>query len=184
MLGAKALSNFDGIEDCFAVLVITSGNRLEEINSDVVKKVMNRDRTCIYVSINQPYVRMVKILRNNNVNVNKIFFIDCITETGGGKAERTGNCLFLNSPSNLTELGISISHAIEAIPSKKFLFIDALSTLTIYTSSKSFAKFAHFLMTKSKILGINGIFMVIGKEISEDIFSDIIQFADKVIRLN
>jgi len=178
------LSNFRDIEDDFAIIVLTSGGRLDDTNSSIVKELMKKRHMCLYVAINQPYSRMLHLMQKRDVDVDRVFFIDCITETSGGKAERAGNCLYVNSPSNLTELSIAISQALQAIPGQKFLFMDALSTLIIYNTPNSFAKFAHFLMTRVKLMGLNGIFMVVEKEMEDQVFSRISQFSDRIIRLN
>ncbi|MBM3303643.1 MAG: hypothetical protein FJY76_00985 [Candidatus Aenigmarchaeota archaeon] len=179
-----SLAGFRNIEEDFAIIVLTSGVRLDETNSSIVKELMKKRDMCLYVAINQPYNRMLRVMERKSVDVKRVFFIDCITETSGGKAERAGNCLYVNSPSNLTELGIAISQALHAIPGQKFLFMDALSTLVIYNTPNSFAKFAHFLMTRVKLLGLNGIFMVVEKEMEEQVFSRISHFSDRIIRLN
>ena len=69
------------------------------------------------------------------------------------------------------------------MPGKKFLFLDSLSTLLIYNAPGSLAKFTHFLMTRVKLLGLNGVFMVVEKEIDEKLLSEIVHFSDRVIRL-
>ena len=70
------------------------------------------------------------------------------------------------------------------MPGKKFLFVDALSTLVIYNSPNSLAKFSHFLMTRVKLLGLAGIFMVVEKEMGEVLLAQIKQFCDRVIKVN
>lgn len=177
-------NSFRNLGRDLAVMVITSGEELMKINIQVVKTMMKDRGLCLYVAINQPYSRLKTILENGRVDTSRVFFIDCITETSGGRAERVRNCLFVNSPSNLTELGISITQALQAMPGKKFLFVDALSTLVIYNSPKSLAKFSHFIMTRVKLLGLAGIFMVVEKEMEEVLLSQIKQFCDRVIKLN
>jgi hypothetical protein len=177
------LSNFRGMGD-EAIMIITSGEELMRTNTQIVKTVMDDRNLCLYVAVNQPYARLKKTLESGKINTDRVFFIDCITETSGGKAERASNCLYINSPSRLTELGISIMQALQAMPGKKFLFLDALSTLIIYNSSKSIAKFSHFLITRVKLLGLAGIFIVVEKEIDEMLLSQIKQFCDKVVRMN
>ncbi len=178
------LDGFRDLGEDLAVMVITSGEKLMSTNIKIVKTVMKNKNLCLYVAINQPYSRLKKVMENGRIDTSRVFFIDCITETSGGRSERVRNCLFINSPGSLTELGISITQALQAMPGKKFLFIDALSTLVIYNSSKSIAKFSHFLMTRVKLLGLAGIFMVVEKEMEEILLSQIKQFCDRIIKVN
>jgi hypothetical protein len=184
MVSEIDFSSLDNLGDDFAIVVVTSSGRLEDTGSDLVKKMVKRSNMCLYVAVNQPYSRMMTLLKKKDIDTSRVFFIDCITETSGGKAERVGNCVYVNSPGNLTELGIAISQALQAISGSKFLFMDALSTLVIYNNPNTFAKFAHFIMTRVKVLGINGIFMIVEKELEEELMTRITQFSDRVIRLN
>jgi len=184
MIDSMTLNTFKDMGGDLAIMVITSGEELMRTNIQIMKTVMKDKNLCLYVAVNQPYKRMKKILENGMIDTNRVFFIDCITETSGGKAERVKNCLFVNSPSSLTELGISITQALQAMPGDKFLFVDALSTLVIYNSPKSLARFSHFLMTRVKLLGLAGIFMVVEKEMGEVLLSQVKQFCDKVIKVN
>ncbi|ODS41409.1 MAG: hypothetical protein A7315_15225 [Candidatus Altiarchaeales archaeon WOR_SM1_79] len=63
----------------------------------------------------------------------------------------------------------------------RFIFMDALSTLLIYNSAGTTAKFAHFLMTKIKLLGLNGVFMSVEEGLDKQLLSQIEQFCDKCI---
>ena len=118
----------------------------------------------------------------NKIDINKFFFIDCITRTAEGRAEREKNCLFISSPNNLSELGLAFIQAIQAMPEgKRFIFMDALSTLLIYNSAGTTARFSHFLMTKIKLLGLNGVFMSVEEGLDKQLLSQIEQFCDKCI---
>ena len=75
------LSNFRDIEDDFAIIVLTSGGRLDDTNSSIVKELMKKRHMCLYVAINQPYSHMLHLMQKRNVDVDRVFFIDCITET-------------------------------------------------------------------------------------------------------
>lgn len=167
-----------------SIVLITS--KAEDALKTNIKilKILTKDRTGLYITINQPYESLQKILKKNEIDTSKMFFIDCITKTVSGAPERTKNCLFVASPSGITELGISITEALHMISGdKRFLFMDSLSTLLIYNSAGTIAKFSHFLMSKIKLLGLNGIFMSIEKEMDEKLLAEISHFCDKVIRV-
>jgi hypothetical protein len=184
MLDKMALSNFKKLGDNLAILVIAEGENLEDNTTDIVKTLMKKDTSCLYITLNQPYSRMLQLLGKKGINTKKIFFIDCITKSSGGKSEEGDNVYFLKSPSNLTDLGISINEGLDSINGKKILFFDALSTLMIYNQPASFAKFAHSVMTKIKSAGVLGIFIIVKGEIGEELLSQIEQFCDSTITLS
>lgn len=165
-------------------LIITTAKTIMKTNLDVLKVLINQGLFGLYVTINQPYITLQNLFNREGIDLNRLFFIDCITQTAGGRAERTSNCLFINSPSSLTELGIALTQAIQAMPpGKKFIFLDALSTLLIYNEAGTIAKFSHFLINKIKLLGLTGVVMSVEKEMDERLLTQIEQFCDKVIDL-
>jgi KaiC/GvpD/RAD55 family RecA-like ATPase len=184
MLDSMSLSNFKKLGDNLAILVIAGGQNLEDNNTDILKQLMGgKGKSCLYVTINQPYNRMVKLLQKKGIDTKKVYFIDCITKESGGKKVENDNVFYLNSPSNLTDLNISLNEGINSIDGEKILFFDALSTLIIYNKPGPFAKFTHSVMTKVKSLGITSIFVVVKGEIDKDTLTQIEQFSDSVINL-
>jgi len=139
----------------------------------------------IYITINKPYQNLIESLNESKIDTKKLFFIDCITKTVGGKPEITENCLFIASPQNLTELGVALTQAMEAMKGKpnKFLLLDSLSTLLVYNSAGTVAKFSHFLTTRIRLSKLKGVFIIVEKEMEEKLLLTLSEFCDKVIKL-
>jgi len=173
------------LPDGFIALVLSDAEKLMNTNVSVLKVLTKKDNFGLYITVNQPYKRLVQILNERGVDTSRMFFIDCISRMAGGKSKREKNVLFIASPSGLTEIGIAVSQVIESFPDKKkYLYMDALSTLIIYNTAGSIAKFSHFLMSKIKILGLSGVFIAVNREIDETLIAQISKFCDKVIRMN
>lgn len=137
----------------------------------------------IYITVNRPFNNLVDILKKNGIDISKLFFIDCITKKAGGKSERKENCLFISSPSSLTDLGIAIDEAINSLKgTNKFLFVDSVSTLLLYNSAVTIAKFSHFVSGRLRVKGFDGILFSIESETDAKLINTISQFCDKTIR--
>ncbi|MFA6072793.1 MAG: hypothetical protein WC758_01640 [Candidatus Woesearchaeota archaeon] len=89
----------------------------------------------IYVSLNKTHEDVEKILKNSGVDTRKLFFIDCVTN------ERKEEDVLHVRPTDLDKLSYIINVYIKEIPGKKFLLIDALSTLLIYNGGNKVAQF-------------------------------------------
>ncbi|MBL7160608.1 MAG: hypothetical protein ISS93_02015 [Candidatus Aenigmarchaeota archaeon] len=176
-------SQFKDLPDGFIALVLTDAEEMLKTNITILKELTKQDHIGLYITVNQPYKRLLQLLDNNKIPTDRMFFIDCVTRMAGGTSKRENNCIFIASPSGLTELGIAISQALESFPDKKkYIYMDALSTLIIYNTAGSIAKFSHFIMSKIKILGVSGVFIAARKEVDEQLIAQIAQFCDKVIR--
>lgn len=139
----------------------------------------------IYITVNKPYQSLAQLFNENKINVEKIFFIDCITKTVGGKPQITENCLFIASPQNLTELGVALAQAMEIMKGKpnKFLILDSLSTLLVYNNAGTVARFSHFLTTRIRLSKLKGIFIIVEKEMDKKLLTTLEEFCDKTIKL-
>jgi KaiC/GvpD/RAD55 family RecA-like ATPase len=167
------------------VLVFTTAEDYVKTTTEVMRMMITeRKNDCLYVTVNRPYNVMVKLLKERGIDTGKIFFIDLISRMlrVDAKAE---DCLFIDSPESLTELSIAIAESIKNMPgSRKFMFLDSLSTLLVYNQAGTVTKFAHFLSNKMKTEGVETIIMVLEKEMDEMMSSQIQMFADKVIKVN
>ena len=181
MPNTKLLKEIEGYS---TVLVICDAQKMLDNTVEIIAALLENHDSGIFITVNQPYNAIKKVLDKNNVDAKRLFFIDCITKMAVQKSEKSDDCLYISSPSALTELGMSVTEALSAVKGKnKFVFIDSLGTFLIYNSSGSISKFSHFLITKMSIMGVDGIFMSVEKEMDQKLISDLQSFCQKTIRL-
>lgn len=180
----KELEGFEELPRGSVVLVISAAENTLKKNIEILKFLLGNGYSGIYITINQPYKTLNDLFADRGLDIEKIFFIDSITKTIKGEPKREENCLFISSPQGLTELGIAVSEAMGSLKTEKnFLFLDSLSTLLIYNSTGSIAKFSHFLMNKIRLSNVTGIFISIEKEMDRKLISQLSQFSDRTISL-
>jgi len=174
------------ISDKEIVLILCDEKKYLETNLRILHILTNKFKEKgIYVTINRPYESLIELLKKKKINIKSLFFIDAITPTVAGKTEDTSNCLFIDSPQNLTELSIALSEAFTGMKQKedRFIFFDSLSTLLIYNEAKSVERFAHFLTGKMRKWKIKGVLISLQKNIDENLISQVSHFCDKVIEV-
>jgi len=116
-----------------SLLVITSVEKLQTSINSLVKSFKNIPG--IYVSLNKTQKSIENILKQNGINTNKLFFIDCVT------SEKTRDDVLHIVPDQLDLLSSAINAFMKDIKGEKFLIVDALSTLLIYNDENKVAKF-------------------------------------------
>ncbi|RLI88207.1 MAG: hypothetical protein DRO76_01035 [Candidatus Altiarchaeales archaeon] len=165
-------------------MILADAENYLTVNIHTLKYLCNiRDMPGIYITVNRPYHSISKILLENKIRIDRLFFIDCITIQAMGEVKREDKCLFV-SPGDLTDLAVSIDQWVEAIPEKdKFLFMDSLSSLLFYNSAGTLAKFSHFLTGRMRLWDLSGIFMSLEKEDDPHFLDDISQFCDEIITI-
>lgn len=113
-------------------LIVVSG---EKLHQHIRKKVYAyKDLPCVYVSLNKPQ-KMIKTLLKRKVDENKLYLIDCVSESKVGKD-------IISVPADRLDLILTgISAFIKTIGGPKLLVIDTLSALVTYNDEHQVAQF-------------------------------------------
>lgn len=170
------------------IALIVSSAEIYSIAQEVVLKVLvgKKGMSGAYVTFNRPYSTLKVSIGEMGLDLSKLFFIDLITESAGGNAERCAadRCFYVSSPKNLTELSILMEQAMLRLPREgRFVFIDSISTMLIYNDSDTVLRFIHTLTGKMRLLGITGIIFLLDKESDEKFRAQVAQFCDKIIAI-
>jgi uncharacterized membrane protein (DUF485 family) len=168
------------------VLFIIDAKKYHEVHPLLIKIII--EEKCfagIYITVNKPYETLVNYLDEHKIPTKNIFFIDAISRFASEEVKITENCLFIPSPSHLTDLGIALSQALEEMRHKenKFIFLDSLSTLLVYNSFEVVAKFIHFIISRLRILGLVGIILSIEKQIDKKMLNILVEMCDNVVEV-
>lgn len=135
----------------------------------------------LYISLNKPYETICKELKQNNLNNNRIYFIDGVSKETG-KFSNLDNCFCLEDPSSLTEL-LLLTKTLCDEGKIKFILLNSLNTLLLYNDTKTVEKFIRSLINNARKLNISVIIMSPKEKSKEDILAEITQFCDKEIEL-
>ncbi|WAC04580.1 MAG: hypothetical protein OS112_08960 [Methanoregula sp.] len=164
-------------------LVISPAEKLKLYNSEIIRQLLLDKHSVLVVTTNQPYTTLAKNYENYGLDLSKIWFVDAITKCALGRIPpEAGNCRFVKSPSNITDLGIVITDVLNTFPDEKpCILFDSISTMLIYISSINISKFIHFITNKLKILNSPGIFLATEKSLDPLLMTQIVTFVDEVI---
>ncbi|MCX6775981.1 MAG: hypothetical protein NT130_03985 [Candidatus Micrarchaeota archaeon] len=171
----------------FIALILSTAD-VYSIAQEIALKVLvtNKNMCGTYITFNRPYSTLKKTIEDQGLDLSRLFFIDLITESAGGKAERCNNyrCFYVSSPKNLTELSILIEQAMLRLSGeKRFVFIDSISTMLVYNDADTVLRFMHSLTGKMRLLGITGIVFLLEKESDEKFLAQVSQFCDTVVTI-
>ena len=166
------------------IILIMPPENLVKGNIELIKLINKKYKRGIYITINQPYASLINLLKRNKVKYDDIFFIDLITASVTSKPKKTKNCLFVDSATSLTELGISVEQLLATIDGKKFLIVDNLGAFLIYNDEEVFLEFSHFLISKLRLYNVTAILMTVDEEDSNKLVKNIGGFCDKIIKIS
>ena len=169
------------IEKYSTILVVSSAEKLQLAVNTIIKLFSRKKLVGVYVCLNRPYKAAKTLLEKEKIRLDKVFFIDCIT-SHIGQPDKSEGVLHICSPAELTGLTTAISSFIKTVEGKKYIFLDALTTLLIYNKEDVVLAFMKSLLgfaTES-----NTQLIVLTPEISRGEFSSkIIPLFNKVVHI-
>ncbi len=178
------------------VLFLIDTQKYQMMNIEILRTVIKENKfSGIYITVNRPFNVLVRDLKKSGIDTDNIFFVDCISKMipapkgislqGPETIEMTKECLFIPSPTRLTEIGIALSEALNTMKNyqNKFLFLDSISTLLIYNSEASVEKFVHFLVTRLRIFGLVGIILSLEKGTNRELIATLTELCDQVVEV-
>jgi len=168
------------------VLFIIDPKKYQSIHVKILKGIIKIKKfSGIYITVNKPYDALIEYLKKNKIPTENIFFIDAISKSVSQEIRLTENCLFIPSPSHLTDLGIALTQALESMKEKKskFLILDSISTLLIYNDFETVAKFVHFIVSRLRIFELIGLIISVEKLLDERMINILMEMCDEVIEI-
>jgi hypothetical protein len=175
------------LDDNKIVLFIVSIKKYPSFALSMIKHLNKKGWAGIYVGVVKPYADVAALFKKNGIDVEKIYFIDCISKSVAfDKMVETARVSYL-MPGDLTGLGIAVDEGINHLTQesdKVFVFVDTLSTLLIYSSAQTLAKFSHFLTGRLRLKNLRGVILTLEKEAEKSFLASISSFCDAVIEVN
>ena len=172
------IKELKSLGNAFNVLVIVPPEKLQKYVNSFLRFLTSQNKHGVYISLNKPYVSIKKEFEKDKINMERITFVDCITASVSKPAPKE-SVLFIKSPGDLTGLSFTIRKAINSTKSNKFLVMDALRTLLIYSSSNTVASFVRNITGKSVSSKLKTFIFTTKKQ--EDLFEKIAPFFDKIM---
>lgn len=165
------------------VLVKVDSKKYVKVSLEIVKH-FTKIAEGIFVTLNRPYFSLKKMLTKEGVDLSKIIFIDCITLQLGGEQVDEDRCFYLTSPDPV-QLQVTIERAMDLVLSEnRFIYLDSLSTISLYKSFETLIKFLRHLTGKMRLRGFVGTIFTLEKEMNESYYSQISLMCDEVIEVD
>jgi archaellum biogenesis ATPase FlaH len=170
----------DDIKNNQLLLIVIPKNDYSEMLIEIERGLSENFKKVCYVTLNKPYNSVMSNMEKNNIDLSKFFFIDGMTNTVQ-TPEPADNCIFVQSPNALTDINLAYSQALEK-GCDNTLF-DSLSTLLVYEDAHTIIKFAHNIMTKTRVANSKAVFIALKEDVGSELIKDLYMFVDKVVDL-
>jgi len=175
-----------GLSSGFVVLIMTPAEHYMTSTLSFMDYAINEAyMKGVYITVNRPYINLVKMFNDGAISPDSLFFVDCISAMAGEKTGRRGNCIYVSSPLELERISDFIDTLLDEIgdEAKRFIYLDSLSTFLLYNSMSSVGKLSHFLINKLRLKNMSGVFVTLELESPTELIQRLTVLCDKVVRV-
>ena len=159
-------------EDGSFVLLESPAESYFEYNIQSVDYLLNEGFEGVYVSFQRPFNNVASSFTQKGIDLNKILIIDGATAFVSEEQKENPRCVNISSDMDIYELVKVIYNSLQELEgSKKFVFVDSLSTIALYKTFSEALKFPKCLLESVKDNSNENVtlFFNIAEELSKDV---------------
>ncbi|MFH1257358.1 MAG: hypothetical protein ABIG96_01845 [Candidatus Micrarchaeota archaeon] len=154
-----------------STLIITS---VEALQKEINQLLSNRkEEWGIYLSLNKSQKSAAEAFSKAGIGTDRLFFIDCVA------TQQARRDVLHFKPTELEQVEYAVKMYIDEIPGRKFVLVDALSTLLIYNDVNKVAKFVKEVTEFADGKDVS-VFAFTPKTQGEELLQKIYNFFDEV----
>ena len=173
--------DFGKLRNEWIVLIEANSEDISGVVIDILKAIIGKKNEGVIVSASRPFINLVSILKEKDIDIKKLSFIDCVTQPTGEKTERP--CTFVQTSANLTEISIALEESSKNFKGDGFFLIDSISSMLIYNDRLTLTRFFHSLFVRMRTKKISGAILMMREDNNIEVRAEIGQLCDKIIKL-
>lgn len=165
-----------------AVSLITDINNYFTAMKEVVRYTKDADMSCVYITATIPSSVIVDQLTSEDVPVDHVHFVDCISFMVGKAPESTTSVLYIESPTMIETIMLKVHTVIKQLgDSPKMVFMDSVNTLALHNDEKVMQEFVHYLINTLRVRDVPSVMLSIVDQTPEDLEIILKLVCDEVI---
>jgi KaiC/GvpD/RAD55 family RecA-like ATPase len=163
-------------------------NAYFEMNSSTIKLLTNQGFEGIYISFQRPFKNIFSFFKSEGIDTSTILFVDAATTLSGEQQNEDPRCIHISQSLDIDELVKAIYLSLPKLKGqKKFIFIDSLTTISLYKPLSQIMRFSEFLMRTVRKENEENVILIfnVAKDLTQKKFiKDIAFHVDQVISVD
>lgn len=167
------------------VMMEHSADQYFAANTQMIKQLLDQDYVGVYISFQRPFSNIKQMLSNEHIDIDRIKFIDAASALTGEQQITDSHLITIDEQLAVDDLVRAVYTSLESIPNdKKFIFIDSLTTITLYKPLSETMRFSEFLVSTVKKKKNITLFFNVAEDLAQKRFIKDIAFrVDQVINV-
>jgi KaiC/GvpD/RAD55 family RecA-like ATPase len=173
-------------EDNMRSLLKVEADGFFDVNVSLVEEATDRDTAVIYVAVKKPYLMLKKELKEQDIGMDVVYFVDCIvrTVTNEKLPQDDEDVLYLKRTDDLRNISTAVStKAQHASHRDAVLIIDSLAALLATHSTDDVIDFIRDIQERMKTTEMNLVLFDEGRDVEDEIGQILYDIVDNVLFL-
>ncbi|ODS41429.1 MAG: hypothetical protein A7315_06280 [Candidatus Altiarchaeales archaeon WOR_SM1_79] len=156
-------------ETSAVALVIKIDDYLDAMRAVLDAFIVEKDLSAIYITSTIPSQSIKNVLNILEIDMERIYFIDCISHIMMGAAVRSEHVNFVESPTMLENIMLKVEFLMRSLEGKKLVLLDSINSLAIHNNTKILSEFLHILVNNLRAKGAYTLILSVDEQSSEEI---------------
>ncbi len=176
---------FEDVDLGSVVMMEHAAENYFSVNAHMIKQLLDEGYVGVYISFQRPFSNIKQQLSHLMINLDQLRVIDAASALTGEQQIDDDHLITIDEHLAVDDLVRAVYISLDQIPSeKKFIFIDSLTTITLYKPLSETMRFSEFLVSTVKQKKNITLFFNVAKDLSQKSFIKDIAFrVDKVINV-
>lgn len=154
-------------------------------NAQMIKQLLDEGYVGVFISFQRPFSNVKQQLSDLHINLDHLKVIDAASALTGEQQMDDDHLILIDEKLAVDDLVRAVYTSLDQVSNeKKFIFIDSLTTITLYKPLSETMRFSEFLVSTVKKKKDITLFFNVAKDLSQKRFIKEIAFrVDKVINV-
>lgn len=156
-------------ESSAVALVIKIDDYLDTMRAVLDAFIVEKDMSAIYITSTIPSQSIKNVLTILEIDMNRVYFVDCISHIMMGAAVRSEHVYFVESPTMLENIMLKVEFLMRSIGGKKLVLLDSINSLSIHNNPKILSEFLHIMVNNLRAKEAYTLILSITEQSSDEI---------------
>jgi KaiC/GvpD/RAD55 family RecA-like ATPase len=146
---------------------------------------VEKDLADIYITSTIPSQSIKNVLQILEINMERIYFVDCISHIMMGTAVRSEHVhvSFVESPTMLENIMLKVEYLMRSVQGNKLVLLDSINSLAIHNNTKILSEFLHILVNNLRAKNAYTIILSVDEQSNEEINNMLGLVCDETLNL-
>lgn len=150
-------------------LIIKIDDYLDAMRATLDAFIVEKNLSAIYITSTIPSQSIKNVLTILEIDMERIFFVDCISHIMMGTAIRSEHVSFVESPTMLENIMLKVEYLLRSIEGKKIVLLDSINSLAIHNNTKILSEFLHIMVNNLRANEAYTVILSVEEQSSEEI---------------